>query len=131
MDFSTIFKKITPLWSLRLGLGLVYLYSGSDLITHPYHWYGFVPEWFARAVTAVMPLEQYLRLQGMGEVALGIVLLAWFLPRWTARAAAAAAATEMAMILLLVGIDPVTFRDIGLFGAAVALLLLLYPADSS
>lgn len=116
-------KIINPLWALRLGLGLMYLYSGYDLIAHPYHWYGFAPEWFAGLVSRAMPLEQYLRLQGAGEMILGMTFLAWFLPRWTARAAAAAAAAELFGILLFVGIDPVTFRDIGLLGAAIALLL--------
>lgn len=116
-------QKIGPVWPLRAGLGLMYLYSGYDLIANPFHWYGFVPRWFSQAVSPVLPLEQYLRLQGAGEVALGFLLLAWFLPPMLTRLAAAAAAVEMAGILLLVGIDPITFRDIGLLGAAVALLM--------
>ncbi len=120
-----VLQQISPVWPLRLGLGLMYLYSGYDLIAYPHHWYGFVPRWFAQALSSMMPLAQYLRLQGAGEIALGLALLGWFLPVTMVRTAAALAALEMAMILLFVGIDPITFRDIGLFGAAAGLFLLL------
>lgn len=110
-------------WPLRIGLGLVYLYSGYDLIAHPLNWIGYMPDWFGGMVSAIMPLDQYLKIQGAGEIVLALVFLAWFLPRWIVCIAAAAAAAEMAGILLFVGIDPVTFRDIGLLGAAVALMI--------
>lgn len=117
--------NLHPAAPLRVGLGLMFLYSGYDLIANPFHWYGFVPQWFSRFVTPLVPMEQYLRLQGTGEIILGLLLLAWFLPPWIARLAAAAAAAEMLGILLFVGLDPITFRDIGLLGAAVALFFLL------
>lgn len=126
-----ILKKISPALPLRLGLGLMYLYSGYDLIANPFHWYGFVPRWFSGSVAPVISLEQYLRLQGAVEIALGVLLLAWFLPGRLTRIAAAAAAAEMAGILLFVGIDPITFRDIGLLGATVALLILMSLPSSS
>lgn len=116
-------KNIPPSWPIRMGLAVVYLYSGYDLIAHPLNWYGYVPDWFIGVVSAIMPLEQYLKIQGSGEIVLALVFLAWFLPSWIVRATAALAAAEMAGILLFVGIDPVTFRDIGLLGAAIALIL--------
>lgn len=125
---TAVLQKMNPVWPLRLGLGLMYLYSGYDLIAYPHHWYGFLPRWFSLVVSSVLPLDQYLRLQGAGETILGILLLAWFLPPWMYRIAAAVAAAEMATILFFVGIDPITFRDIGLLGAAVALLA--YPSRS-
>lgn len=128
---TNVFQKMNPVWPLRLGLGLMYLYSGYDLIAYPFHWYGFVPRWFSAAVTPLLSLENYLRFQGAGEMALGFLLLAWFLPPWISRIAAAAAAAEMAAILLFVGLDPITFRDIGLLGGALALCLLSFGDDHS
>lgn len=122
-----ISAKINAEWPLRLGLGAMYLYSGYDLVVNPQHWYGFVPRWFSQTVSAVASVENYLRLQGMGEFLLGILFLAWFLPRGLVRFAALAAAGEMALILLFVGVDPITFRDIGLLGASAALFLLSRP----
>lgn len=120
----TLWQKIRPEWPLRLGLGLMYLYSGYDLIANPQHWYGFVPRWFSQAVVNFAPIEAYLRLQGAGELLLGFLFLAWFLPRSLLRLTALVAAAEMALIILFVGIDPITFRDIGLLGGAAALFVL-------
>ena len=119
-------KKINPEWMLRLGLGLMYLYSGYDLMVKPMHWYGFVPRWFSQAVGPLISVEGYLRLQGLGELVIGLLFIAWFLGRSWVRFASVLAVAEMAMILLFVGIDPITFRDIGLLGAAVALLVMTF-----
>lgn len=122
-------QKISPEWSLRLGLGLMYIYSGYDLFANPQHWYGFVPQWFSRAVTSLVPIEAYLRLQGIGELIVGLLFLAWFGGRWGVRTASIIAALEMTLIILFVGIDPITFRDIGLLGAALALLVVLFKKE--
>jgi hypothetical protein len=37
----------------------------------------------------------------------------------------------MALILLFVGIDPITFRDIGLLGAAIALFIMSFQPPQS
>ena len=118
-------EKISPEVPLRLGLGLMYLYSGYDLIANPRHWYGFIPQWLSRAATEVASVEAYLRAQGIGELFIGVLLLAWFLPRRVGAAAAFGAALEMGLILIFVGIDPITFRDIGLLGAALTLFLII------
>lgn len=140
-----LFAKIRPEWALRLGLGLMYLYSGFDLFYYPQHWYGFVPHWFSQAVTATVSIETYLRIQGVGEFTIGLLFLAplelvltgqaWFSGIWGVRIASLLAAFETTLILLFVGIDPITFRDIGLLGAAVALLIttfshkIIYPPN--
>lgn len=120
--------KLNPVWVLRLGLGLMYLYSGYDLFANPQHWYGFVPKWLSQAVLAVGPIELYLKLQGIGELIIGLLFLAWFAGRWVVRVAAVLATIEMVLILIFVGIDPITFRDIGLLGAAAALLILSFES---
>ncbi|MDP3770558.1 MAG: hypothetical protein Q8R40_06515 [bacterium] len=124
-----VIKKISPEWALRLGLGLMYLYSGYDLIVKPSHWYGFVPQWFSQMVTQTTSVENYLRIQGMGEGLIGVLFLAWFLPRYAVRTACLVTILEMSMISLFVGIDPITFRDIGLLGAALALFIMTISRD--
>lgn len=114
---------IRPEWILRLGLGLMYFYSGYDLVVNPRHWYGFVPKWFSLTVFQITSVDQYLLVQGIAELVLAALFLGWFFPVRMVRYAAALSAVEMALILLLVGIDPITFRDIGLLGAAVALFI--------
>lgn len=121
--------KIKPEWALRLSLGLMYIYSGFDLFYYPQHWYGFVPLWFSRAVTQVASIEFYLRFQGIGEFVIGLLFLAWFGGIWGVRIASVAAALEMSLIILFVGIDPITFRDIGLLGAALALLMISFKKE--
>lgn len=125
-------KKVTPEVLLRLGLGLMYLYSGYDLVANPQHWYGFVPRWFSQVVVdEIGSVGTYLRLQGAGELLLGILFLAWFLPRRVAHVAAFFSVAEMALILLFVGVDPITFRDIGLAGAATALVIMSFQKNGA
>lgn len=129
MPFMSFIKKLSPEWALRLGLGLMYLYSGYDLFYNPRHWYGFVPKWFSQAVTQVVSVEAYLRFQGVAEMIIGVLFFAWFLGARGVRLASALAVLEMALILLFVGIDPITFRDIGLLGAAAALLIMSFQSS--
>jgi len=121
-----VFKNIKSEWALRIGFGLMYLYSGYSLASRPDHWYGFAPQWFMDVVTRIMPFDNYLKLQGMGELAIAFVFVAWFLPRIFVRIGSMLNVVEMAGILLLSGIDTITFRDIGLLGGALALFLIVY-----
>jgi hypothetical protein len=75
-------------------------------------------------------LETYLRVQGASEIILAIVLLCWFLPRKIGAIAGLIAGLEMLAITVLVGLDAITFRDIGLVGAGFALFLLLWNEPS-
>lgn len=116
-------QKLSPEWPLRLGLGVMYLYSGYDIIAHPSAW-----QWAIIRLPQVVqnPINQvgvdvYLKAQGTSEVVLGLLLLAWFLPRIVLKWTSLLIVFEMALILLLVGVDAITFRDIGLLGAATAL----------
>lgn len=124
-------RKLQPEWVLRLGLGAMYLYSGADLIVNPVHWYGYAPRWFLELVHLVVSTDAYLAIQGIGELAIALLLLAWFLPRWGLRVGATLATTELFLILVLVGIDPITFRDLGLLGGAVALTALAFRGDTA
>jgi cobalamin biosynthesis protein CobD/CbiB len=118
------FFNLPDFW-LRLGIGLMYLYSGFDLFVNPQHWYGFVPQWLSQSLISYLTIENYLKIQGAGEFLLGLIILAWFLPKFLVQSAVILAILEMILILLFIGIDPITFRDIGLLGGSLALIFLL------
>src|SRR5947207_2318187 len=120
-------QKSLSLWALRLGLGFMFLYSGLDLVRHPTGWYWAVrplPDFIKNIITDEIGMNRYLMLQGVGELVMAFVFLAWFLPAKIVKIVAALAAAEMAAILLLVGLNSETFRDIGLLGAGAALFFL-------
>jgi len=123
----SIFKKINAEWVLRLSLGAMYLYSGIDIIRHPNAW-----SWVIRDLPTTLEnwivdfgIERFLHFQGIGEVALAGILILWFLPKKLVKYVGLFSALEMVAIVLLVGIDAVTFRDIGLIGSGLALFLIL------
>ena len=125
-------SRLTPEWSLRLGLGLMYVYSGIDILRHPTAWHWAVRpllKWFPASIQATLSqsevMNRYLLLQGIVELVLAVILLAWFLPKFWVSRAAFITILEFAGILLLIPVDAITFRDIGLLGAALALWHLL------
>lgn len=124
-----VIQKINPVWALRLGLGLMFLYSGSSLFYTPQQWYGFAPQWFSDAISSIIPFDFYLRVQGIGEFIIGLLMLSWFSGTLGVRIASALATIEMAGILLFTGVDLITFRDIGLLGAAIALAILVFQEE--
>jgi hypothetical protein len=128
-------KKLTAECTLRLGFGIMYLYSGFDLLQHPTAWHWAIPYWMRQMVISVIPLNTYLRVHGAIELILAACLLAWFLKPRIVKYVAAIAALEMAGILFLTFVPfsaqnfLVTFRDIGLLGGLIALSLILFEKD--
>jgi len=122
-------KKITPAWILRIAFALMYFYSGMELILRPDPWQGYIPQWLANLITPIVSLNSYLWLQGAGELAIAFLLVAWFLGRAAFRIGAVLATVEMLAILAVVGINLVTFRDIGLLGGALALLVMSFTHE--
>lgn len=114
-------------WSLRLGLGFMYFYSGQDLVRHPQSWLWAVPQWFQDIVGAFVPFNAYLQFQGSIELLLAFVFLAWFIPKSFVKIAAFVSVAEIAGILLLAPFSQflITFRDIAALGSSLALLFLL------
>ena len=120
------FRKLNAEWALRLSLGAMYLYSGIDIVRHPSAWTWAIrslPAWINGPITT-FGVENFLYVQGVVEIILGALLLGWFVPKKVVRYIGLISALEMAAIVLLVGIDAVTFRDIGLIGAGLALFLI-------
>ena len=130
MDFI---KKIGVEWPLRIGLGTMFLWSGFDMMQHPKGWTWAIPTWFIQAVVNPLGVETYFKIQGASEILLGLVLLAWFLPKIVTKYAALLTTVEIAAILFLgkTGIDAVTFRDLGVLGAALALFVHLHDQVST
>lgn len=121
-----LFQKISPEWVLRIGLGGMYLWSGLDIVRHPKSWYWAIrplPQ-FVQSLIGSIGIDTFLVIQGVGELVLAVLLLLPFLPRRLLRWVAFLNALEIALILLFVGVDAVTFRDIGVLGGAVALWFL-------
>jgi hypothetical protein len=118
--------RIGPEWPLRLGCGCVNLYAGFFLLTDPARFYTYVPVGLSRGASAVASVDAYLRLQGIGELLIALGLVGWFFPRWCVRLASMLLTVEMTLILLLVGVDAVLFRNLGLLGAALSLVISSY-----
>lgn len=120
-------KNLKPEIPLRLGLGLMYVFSAYDIFVHPTAWYWAIrplPQFLQTIINNQIGIDNYLKFQAVEELLLALLFIAWFLPRWVVQFASVLAALEMFLILLFVGIDAITFRDIGLLGAAVALLIM-------
>src|SRR3989338_7433314 len=125
-------SKLTPEWSLRCGLGVMYLYSGIDILRHPTAWFWAVRpilKWFSAGMQTTLGqpvfIKKFLMLQGIVEIIFAFVLLGWFLPKKYTKWVAGLTALEMAAILLIIPIDAVTVRDCGLLGGGLALVLIL------
>src|SRR5688500_5526496 len=100
---------------MRLGLGVVFLWIGIDILRTPDSWIGFLPPW---ELPLGLTKEQMLQANGALDVALGILLMLNKLPRLSATVAA----LHLAGILVINGVNGVLIRDVGLFGTALALL---------
>ncbi|MBI2048405.1 MAG: DoxX family membrane protein [Parcubacteria group bacterium] len=109
-------RTFQTLWFLRLGLAATFLWSGVDMIRHPEIWQGFLPEFFAQILP--FSVSHYLLSQGIAEVAIGLSFLSGILLRWFSLFAA----LELLGIVALVGVDAVTFRDLGLLGGVLAII---------
>lgn len=133
MNPKALWQKFTPVWALRISSGIMYVYSGYDIFMHPKSWY-----WAIRPLPAIIEnpinafgIDLFLQIQGIVEIIFGLIFLLWFVPTIFVKIAALFNAIEMFLILLLVGVDAVTFRDIGLVGNGIALYLLLSREDKN
>jgi len=128
-------KKLTPEWILRISFAVMYLYSGFDLATHPTAWTWAIPYWLRQLINSVVPLNGYIRFQGVIEIIIALFFLAWFLKPSIVKWIVLLSTLEMAVILFLTFVPfnaqnlLVTFRDIGLLGGLIALSLILFGKD--
>ncbi len=126
-------QKISPESVLRIFFAWMYLYSGVDIIQNPKSWTWAVPTWFNNFITQFMPIETYMRIQGVGEIIFALAFLAWFLKPVFLKYITLLASLEMAGILFLgkTRIDSITFRDLGLLGGLVALMIIFHGKRSA
>lgn len=99
---------------LSLGLGIVFLWIGVDIIRHPDSWIGYLPANIPLGIERTLALK----INAIFDMVLGVLLIA----RWWPKIAAGLAVLHLVGILATQGIDAVIIRDIGLLGCALALL---------
>ncbi|HBE89759.1 MAG: hypothetical protein A3E37_02475 [Candidatus Andersenbacteria bacterium RIFCSPHIGHO2_12_FULL_46_9] len=104
-----------PYLFLRVGLGLTFLFIGVDILRHPTVWIGYVP----RETMLGLDSETMLRIGGFFDMIVGTLLI---IKAWP-RVAGALATLHLIGIFSLNGIDGVLARNIGLLGAAIAVLV--------
>lgn len=125
--------KLSPIWPLRIGFGLMYLYSSQSIFLSPESWTWAIPDWFTIIVEIFIPITTFLRLQALVEFWMALTFLAWFLKPKIVQVAALLSTLELLGILALSPLSsfPVTFRDLGLVGASFALFLLLRQKNTA
>ncbi len=102
---------------LRLGLALMFLYAAIASFYNPESWIGFMPQ-FLRSL-----LPQAVLLGGFSIYELA--LSAWLLSNRKAfYSSMLAALTLLGIVIFNFGALEIIFRDIGLFLAAISLMLL-------
>lgn len=126
MKFS---EKALAAWVLRIGLGFTNLYAGIFLILDPPRYYRYLPEWFLGALPPAISVDIFLRAQGVMELLVAFMLISWFLGKGWVRTATILYALEMSLIIVFIGVDPVTFRNVGLLAGAIALLFLVLKKE--
>ena len=102
---------------LRLGGGSVFLWFGIDKWIHPQAWFGYVPDWLW-PLTPVGP-EETLIILGILEFGIGAALI---MGKYV-REAAILAVVQLLMIVLVVGVNEISVRDVGLIGIYLALII--------
>ncbi|MBI2057559.1 MAG: DoxX family membrane protein, partial [Candidatus Yanofskybacteria bacterium] len=98
----------------------VFLWFGIDKFIHPSYWLNaWVPQWFVdfigRFGTSGL---QFIYLNGVFEVLVGVSLLSGFLMRFFSFLSV----LFLAAILFIAGFSEVTVRDLGLIGGFLSLL---------
>lgn len=108
--------NLSPLL-LRLGLATVFLYASLSAFVSPHDWVGYLPHF----LTALVPATFLLTIFSSIELLLAVWLLSGVYVRW---AALVAALLLFGIVVSNVTLLPISFRDIGLLFAALALFVM-------
>lgn len=130
--------RIKPESVLSLSLGLMYIYSGLDLIRHPTSWIWALPFWFREIISSFIDINLFLRIHGVVELVLSFILIFFYLLKKISivKWAAFVSALEFVWILFFTFVPYnetnllFTFRDIGLVGASFALFFILSSKEN-
>jgi len=113
---------ITPQLLLRIGLAIIFLYAAISSFTNPQDWVGYLPSFATDMVDSRLLLHVF----SVYEVSLAIFLLADVLTRYVALLCAA---TLLGIVAFNSSLFAITFRDIALIFAALALARMSEPTD--
>ncbi len=109
--------KYTPNFFLRIGLAFVFIFAAISAFANPQAWIGYVPTFLGSSVTR----GYFLVLHDVINMALGVWLLSG---KKTYYAAIVSCLALAGIIITNLGSFLITFRDVGLFFAAVALAVM-------
>ena len=109
--------NFSPALLLRLGLAFTFLYAAISGFLEPDAWIGFFPEW----LRVLLPPNILLTTFGIFEIAIAFWLLSGRYIYWAAHIYAL---TMVGIVVFNLGALDITFRDIGLAFAALALAAL-------
>ena len=107
---------LAPLF-LRLGLAVVFLYAAISSFISPNDWVGYLPGFVKSIVPATVVLGVFSVIE--------LLLVAWLLSGVYVRfAALACVALLLGIVISNFSLLPISFRDIGLIFAALALAVM-------
>lgn len=106
---------------LRVGLAITFIWIGILIIKSPESWGGYLQPWAVKLL--VVPIREALLATAALDIIIGVLLLIDWFP-WVA---GIMAAVHLGIVMTTSGITDITVRDIGLFTAAVALVIESLP----
>lgn len=101
---------------LRVGTAITFLWIGILILKTPESWGGLIQPWAQHLL--ILPLKTVMIVTAILDLAVGVLLLI----DWWTWVAGLIGAFHILMVLVVVGINDITVRDIGLFAAALALM---------
>lgn len=104
--------------TLEISLGVTFLYTGYFILKDTKRWTEYIKPWAANLLPTSR--ETAMKVTGLYDLFQGVWLLSGLSPTY----AAVFAAIHMITVLVVAGIDDVTYRDVGILGASLALLFL-------
>ena len=102
---------------LRIGLGITFLWIGVLIVQNPLAWGGFMQPW-ARDML-FLSLEHTMLITGIVNIIVGVLLLLNLFV-WVG---ALLGTIQLILVLIGVGFNDVTIRDIAILGAVFALFV--------
>lgn len=108
-------------WILSVGLAAVFGWFGIDKFLTPAVWIGWIPAWMDGLFG--MPVDVWLKIIGVGEIVVAILLLVPV--RNVRRAGAILVALQLLAILPIAGFNDIGLRDFAMMLSAIALAILL------
>lgn len=106
-----------PALLLRIGFAATFLYAAVSTLINPDDWADFLPEF----LTSIAPAQMLLKILAFYQLSLAAWLLSGVRVRW---AALLMAATLTSVVAANLDLLIITFRDIALIFAALALALM-------